>query len=102
MLPTGFRYSSLANRFMPGITSGTCGVGRRVFRSCASRATRRGEYVGARGTAVTGAGRVRTIVDGAIQNSTPVVSRRKKKVGRVNAARTRGWTIVLNSKSGVT
>ncbi len=66
MLPTGFRYSSLANRFMCSTASGTCGVGRRGFWSRASRATRLGVYWGARGTAGTVAGRVRTIVDGGI------------------------------------
>src|SRR5262245_15335988 len=41
MLPTGLTYSSLAKRFMSLMASGTCGVGRRVFRSSFSRAARR-------------------------------------------------------------
>src|SRR6266513_3511979 len=41
MLPTGLTYSSLAKRFIPSIANGTCGVGRRVFRSISKRAARR-------------------------------------------------------------
>src|SRR6266853_4737438 len=40
MLPTGLTYSSLAKRFMPSIANGTCGVGRRVFRSSCKRVAR--------------------------------------------------------------
>src|SRR5688572_9597427 len=40
ILPTGFRYSSLANRSMPFTASGTHGVGRRILRSCSKRVTR--------------------------------------------------------------
>src|SRR5262249_60484895 len=62
MLPTGFTYSSLAYRFMALTARGTCGVGRRVLRSCCRRATRLdagcgfGRTAGPPGTAWTLAG----------------------------------------------
>src|SRR2546422_11205416 len=41
MLPTGLKYSSLANRWMPFIAKGTCGVGRSVLPSSSKRSARR-------------------------------------------------------------
>src|SRR2546425_7347512 len=41
MLPTGLAHSSLANRRMPFMANGTCGVGRSVLPSSFKRAARR-------------------------------------------------------------
>ena len=40
MLPTGLTYSSLANRWMPFMANGTCGVGRSRLPSSSKRAAR--------------------------------------------------------------
>ena len=51
MLPTGLTYSSLAKRFMPFMANGTCGVGRRIFRSSSRRVARRDADCGSGPTA---------------------------------------------------
>src|SRR6266478_468006 len=41
MLPTGLTYSSFAKRSIPFTANCTCGVGRRVLRSCSKPVERR-------------------------------------------------------------
>src|SRR6266542_981757 len=67
MLPTGFTHSSLAKRFMPSTASRTCGVGRRVFRSCSRRVTRLDAGEGVRRIVGRAPGTVGTL--GAIRSS---------------------------------
>src|SRR3989440_5681120 len=77
MLPTGFTYSSLANRFMCAMARCTCGVGRSVLPSCSKRVTRLGRGRRFRRPAGALPGSTPGPVPG-IYLSTPVVSLTRK------------------------